>query len=422
MRTDRNLLVLLLATLIAAPFCCTETAHGLRSDTVGPVDVEPTSTSKMQGRTIKHPTEDVEPLLLSRHRMYSIDVNGNNYYYYHCDVNGINELLVLFAKIKSEPRDLVIVADDTTHHTDYGAFRRTVSLHVPGGFYLGEAIRNPESGFRTTPEFTIHVDRPLAEELHKLHIPENVVLHERVKEDTDLEQADLIKGAVSAFFMKRRGDEDAVEDDGSDLAKLRALYLADEIIPFHYAECKLLLSAQIQGPRAAMYGDVLAGKLSPDVLGHKVAPATPTRQEVEAARSGLSKTLTLELATAIPMEFIVIPPGEFMMGSPESQEDREETEGPLHRVRIAKPFYMGVHEVTQEQWKAVMGYNPSLQKGVRLPVESVSWDHCKKFCKIRARSACPRKRSGSMRAERARRRPTSSATSRSSSLSMAGPA
>jgi len=52
------------------------------------------------------------------------------------------------------------------------------------------------------------------------------------------------------------------------------------------------------------------------------------------------------------MTFELIPSGEFLMGSPANEKDRSETEGPQHRVRITKPFYMGVHEVTKGQFAA----------------------------------------------------------------------
>jgi formylglycine-generating enzyme required for sulfatase activity len=54
-------------------------------------------------------------------------------------------------------------------------------------------------------------------------------------------------------------------------------------------------------------------------------------------------------------------------------------EKPQHRVRITKPFYLGKYLVTQEQWEAVMGSNPSYFKGPKNPVETVSWDDCQKF-------------------------------------------
>jgi formylglycine-generating enzyme required for sulfatase activity len=93
------------------------------------------------------------------------------------------------------------------------------------------------------------------------------------------------------------------------------------------------------------------------------------------------------------MKLKLIPAGEFLMGSPVSEPGRNPEEV-QHRVKIAKPFYMGVHEVTQEEYQAVMGVNPSWavdnEKGNRAvagldtkrhPVEQVSWDDAIEFCK-----------------------------------------
>jgi formylglycine-generating enzyme required for sulfatase activity len=76
----------------------------------------------------------------------------------------------------------------------------------------------------------------------------------------------------------------------------------------------------------------------------------------------------------IGMEFVLIPAGEFDMGSPSYSD-----EGPVHNVNIAKAFYMGKYEVTQQQWRAIMGDNPSWFKGDYLPVENVSWDDVHDF-------------------------------------------
>ncbi len=74
-----------------------------------------------------------------------------------------------------------------------------------------------------------------------------------------------------------------------------------------------------------------------------------------------------------------IPPGSFLMGSPSSESGRSSDEGPQHRVTISHGFYMGKYEVTQAQWKAIMGNNPSRFKGDNLPVEEVSWNDVQKF-------------------------------------------
>ena len=57
------------------------------------------------------------------------------------------------------------------------------------------------------------------------------------------------------------------------------------------------------------------------------------------------------------------------------------TQGKQHEVTLTKSYYMGKHEVTQEQWEAVMGKNPSSTKGAKLPVTNVSWEDCQEFIK-----------------------------------------
>ena len=68
-----------------------------------------------------------------------------------------------------------------------------------------------------------------------------------------------------------------------------------------------------------------------------------------------------------------------MMGSPVSETGRTNNET-QHEVTLTKPFYMGKYEVTQDQWEAVMGNNPSIKtKGAKLPVTDVSWNECLEF-------------------------------------------
>ena len=67
------------------------------------------------------------------------------------------------------------------------------------------------------------------------------------------------------------------------------------------------------------------------------------------------------------------------MGCSPSDNDCEAEEKPAHRVQITKPFEIGKYEVTQAQWQAVMGSNPSTIKGADRPVESVSKDDAHAF-------------------------------------------
>ena len=94
-----------------------------------------------------------------------------------------------------------------------------------------------------------------------------------------------------------------------------------------------------------------------------------------------TQPLRLDLGSGVTMELILLPAGDFLMGSPPDEEGRGTDEGPRHSVRIAEPFYLGKCEVTQTQWKAVMGNTPSDVKGDNLPVTNVSWDDCRQFCR-----------------------------------------
>lgn len=85
------------------------------------------------------------------------------------------------------------------------------------------------------------------------------------------------------------------------------------------------------------------------------------------------------LINSIGMEFILIPAGEFDMGSPIREKRRKLWESPVHRVKIEKPFYLGRYPVTQEQWRKVMVNNSSYFKGEKRPVENVSWTETQVF-------------------------------------------
>jgi sulfatase modifying factor 1 len=90
------------------------------------------------------------------------------------------------------------------------------------------------------------------------------------------------------------------------------------------------------------------------------------------------QNLVVDLEGGVDMELVWIEPGTFTMGSPSSEESRQDDEA-QHRVTLTKGFWMGKYEVTQEQWQQVMGSNPSNFKGAKNPVEQVSWDDCQEF-------------------------------------------
>lgn len=109
---------------------------------------------------------------------------------------------------------------------------------------------------------------------------------------------------------------------------------------------------------------------------------------------GRAKPITLGNAAVAPqqsfknrygIEMVYIPPGEFVMGARHPAHGRVQannTEEPVHHVTIAYGFYISRYEITQRQWQAVMGNNPSYFKGQSLPVEGVSFTSGIRFTNI----------------------------------------
>jgi len=135
------------------------------------------------------------------------------------------------------------------------------------------------------------------------------------------------------------------------------------------------------GPRI----DALKPKSEVDISLFLVSPFNEAK--AKEVQKSVAKNLQKEveekadLGKDVNLEMVLIPAGKFMMGSPASEKDRNENET-QHEVTLTKPFYMGKYEVTQEQWEAVMGNNPSVRtKGAKLPVTDVSWNDCQEFIK-----------------------------------------
>jgi formylglycine-generating enzyme required for sulfatase activity len=137
-------------------------------------------------------------------------------------------------------------------------------------------------------------------------------------------------------------------------------------------------------------------EIAPAQTGTTVQRITPLRMETPPAKQSLAtpwrqnrrQVLTNEPApiaeptvrNPVGIELVLIPAGSFMMGSADSHEDSEEgDERPVHRVSFKYSFYMGKYEVTQAQWRALMGTNPSEFAGDDLPVERVKWSAAQEF-------------------------------------------
>ncbi len=221
---------------------------------------------------------------------------------------------------------------------------------------------------------------------------------------SNLTTADLPEGTAALFACSR--NEQAYEHDDWQHGAFTRAFL-DQVVPI------------------AAQGNVKAGNLAEriqETVEAMVQEKARKSQNVTYLNSGivdlqlvLPKTLTAKadapmrttpeksppkspptsaggdlITNTIGMKLKLIPAGEFMMGSPDDEKDRYEDEGPQHKVRITKPFYMGVTEVTQGQWFAVMKTKPwegkvYVQEGEDYPAVYVSWDDAIEYCqKLRA--------------------------------------
>lgn len=156
-----------------------------------------------------------------------------------------------------------------------------------------------------------------------------------------------------------------------------------------------IVEAQRPRPLTLTQIEQLLDNGTPDALIAKQVKSrglafTPTAELVEKLRRRGADAQTIQALSAklpIPtprptlapeIEMVHLPGGSFMMGSPDGAG--LDWEHPQHRIAILA-FYLGKYEVTQAQWRAVMGNNPSGFEGDDLPVVAVSWDDAIEFCR-----------------------------------------
>jgi len=101
--------------------------------------------------------------------------------------------------------------------------------------------------------------------------------------------------------------------------------------------------------------------------------------DVIRRESGQARQIVIDLGKGVNLEMVYIPAGTFLMGAAPNEAEANSSEYPQHQVTL-KSFYMGKYPVTQAQWQAIMGNNPSYFKGENRPVEMVDWEDAKAFC------------------------------------------
>ena len=162
--------------------------------------------------------------------------------------------------------------------------------------------------------------------------------------------------------------------DGNSLLhnSLRVLVLFGLLVGMPWGTVKALRSLERPATVAQAERDPPAGPAV--AVSNKLPPTgAPGIGPAVSAAELSGDTFTSSLGLLLKR----LPAGEFDRGS----NDGESNERPVHRVRISRDFYLGVHEVTQAQYQQVTGKTPSRFRGDDLPVEQVSWSEAVDFCR-----------------------------------------
>lgn len=203
----------------------------------------------------------------------------------------------------------------------------------------------------------------------------------------DYELSCILDKLVESATKKRFQSAIEVERALADEVKPKPIASLPKTTPKHSLPRKQLSSRQHsrklkeKGKSDLQIVEFQYTKISDDpcmIMGRKIGLST--------SRSlGKAKSITLRTTNGITIDLIGIPGGKFLMGSPESELERQANESPQHFVKI-KSFLMAQYPITQAQWWAVMNDNPSGFSDANVtkskkPVERVSWHDCILFCK-----------------------------------------
>ena len=259
----------------------------------------------------------------------------------------------------------------------------------------------PVDGLNRTPASLVSVARVV--DVAELHAGVRVVFVDACRNDPDptkgrgIDRNTITLKANSALFLSCASNQKALESET--------------------LKHGLFFHCVLEGMRGALKDAVNAnGEVTPGRLATAVeetfaakfdewAPKASRKQEpqianyIPASRVLIAKTglaslpkpgeeRDFEIYTGVKMTFCWIPPGKAILGSPASEEGRFKDE--VEHEFNCKGFWLGKYEVTQAEWTAVIGSNPSYFDGMkdskakgldttRYPVETVSWDDCQKF-------------------------------------------
>jgi len=279
--------------------------------------------------------------------------------------------------IKKE--QVINIIDSVVQRTSFAAGEGAASVTIKDSVVQRTEIKGDEEAKRRRDEEERL--RREKEEQERLRRQKDREEQERLRREEEEWKQREKKAREDAEKRKREGEKRASEElktreaeRGTSQKKILAVILVlSAMLP--------LLGYWMLAPDSTDAPELSKTKPLP---AHTVTPpmahtpeVTQTVSQTPTPAANQKETIT----NTIGMEFVLIPAGEFEMGSPSDEAGRYSDEGPVHHVNIEKAFYMGKYEVTQKQWREIMGSNPSNFKGDDLPVETVSWNDVQEFIK-----------------------------------------
>jgi len=197
----------------------------------------------------------------------------------------------------------------------------------------------------------------------------------------DLEIPEVAKQLILDCLRPRKKRP---QDAGELLQRLQSLVRGEQAAsPAKASSPKVPAKASSpKVPAKASSPKVPAKASSPTVDGQLFTFETvlvDRRGQIIKRDSRQARQLAIDLGKGVTLEMVHIPAGTFLMGAAPNEAEAQSWEYPQHQVTL-KSFYIGKYQVTQAQWQAIMGNNPSSFKGENRPVEMVDWKDAKAFC------------------------------------------
>lgn len=179
-----------------------------------------------------------------------------------------------------------------------------------------------------------------------------------------------------AFMQSELGQLLQRHQKRASAEKIKALVLAVVLIGLVAGFAKVMKDNHREGLRIAAEAKAESERLAAEAKAKAESERPELPQKLQAMTAGAQ--VNLLLTDAVAQSFALIPAGSFTMGSASSEVDRSSDERQVE-VSLSQPFWLAKTEVTQAQWEAVMGSNPSEFKGPNLPVENVSWEDAQAY-------------------------------------------